>query len=67
MKPAEMRNLSREELAGKLTSWEEDLFRAGCNKAVGQLTQTHTIRTLRRTIARAKTLLNEKIDHAASK
>lgn len=67
MDATEMRTLSREELAGKLTGWEEELFRARCNKAVGQLTQSHTIRALRRTIARAKTLLNEKIDHAATK
>jgi large subunit ribosomal protein L29 len=66
MKAAEMRNLSREELLAKLAGFEEELFRAGCNKAVGQLTQTHTIRALRRTVARAKTLLNEKIAHAAS-
>jgi ribosomal protein L29 len=53
-------------LQAKLAGFEEQLFRAGCNKAVGQLTQTHTIRALRRTVARAKTLLNEKIAHAAS-
>lgn len=62
MKAAEMRNLSREELQAKLAGWEEELFRAHCSKAVGQLTQTHTIRVLRRTVARAKTLLNEKLD-----
>jgi large subunit ribosomal protein L29 len=67
MDATEMRTLSREDLAGKLSGWEEELFRARCNKAVGQLTQSHTIRALRRTIARAKTLLNEKIDHAATK
>jgi len=67
MDAAEMRNLSRAELAGKLAGWEEELFRARCNKAVGQLTQSHTIRALRRTVARAKTLLNEKIDDAANK
>ena len=62
MKAVEMRSLSREELQTKLSGWEEELFRARCGKAVGQLTQTHTIRVLRRTVARAKTLLNEKID-----
>jgi large subunit ribosomal protein L29 len=66
MTAAEMRNLSRDDLKTKLSGWEEELFRAHCGKAVGQLTQTHTIRVLRRTVARAKTLLNEKID-AASK
>ena len=66
MKAAEMRNLSREDLAGKLTGWEEELFRARCNLAVGQFTQTHQIQVLRKTIARAKTLLNEKSRDAAS-
>ena len=66
MKAAEMRNLSREDLAGKLTSWEEELFRARCNLAVGQFTQTHQIQVLRKTIARAKTLLNEMSRNAAS-
>jgi large subunit ribosomal protein L29 len=64
MKAADMRSLSRDELTGKLSTWEQELFKAHCEKAVGQLTQTHTIRDLRRTIARAKTLLHEKADHA---
>lgn len=66
MKAAEMRNLSREDLTGKLTGWEEELFRARCNLAVGQFTQTHQIQVLRKTIARAKTLLNEMSRNAAS-
>ena len=66
MKAAEMRYLSREELAGKLTGWEDELFRVRCNLAVGQMTQPHQINVLRKTIARAKTLLNEKSRDAAS-
>jgi large subunit ribosomal protein L29 len=69
MKAAELRTLSADELAGKVTAWEEELFRARCNKVVGQLQQTHTIPDLRRAIARAKTILNEKrgAPHAAGK
>lgn len=67
MKPTEMRTLSADELAGKVTAWEEELFRARCEKVVGQLTATHTIVDLRRNIARAKTILTEKHDAGGAK
>lgn len=69
MKATEMRTLAPDELAGKVVAWEEELFRARCNKVVGQLQQTHLIPGLRRTIARAKTILNEKrgAQHAAGR
>ncbi len=67
MKPTEMRTLSADELAGKVAAWEEDLFRARCEKVVGQLTATHTIPDLRRSIARAKTILHEKRDAGSAK
>ena len=60
MKPTEMRSLSPDELTGKVTAWEEELFRARCEKVVGQSTATHMIPDLRRNIARAKTILTEK-------
>ena len=60
MNATEMRTLKADELATKVTAWEEELFRARCEKVVGQLTATHTIPDLRRTIARAKTILSEK-------
>lgn len=62
MNSIDMRALSADELAGKVATWEEDLFRARCEKVVGQMTATHTIPDLRRTIARAKTILTEKRD-----
>jgi large subunit ribosomal protein L29 len=66
MNATDMRALTPEDLTGKLTGWEEELFRARCSQAVGQLNQTHTIQVLRKDIARAKTLLNEKAADAAS-
>jgi large subunit ribosomal protein L29 len=60
MKALEMRGLSPDELNGKVTAWEEELFRARCEKVVGQSTATHVIPDLRRNIARAKTILSEK-------
>ena len=67
MNATEMRTLSADELSGKVTAWEEDLFRARCEKVVGQLTATHTIPNLRRDIARAKTILTEKRDAGGAK
>ena len=60
MKAHEMRSLANEELASRLTGWEEEYFRARCNKAVGQLQNTNVLPSLRHDIARAKTILNEK-------
>lgn len=66
MNAHDQRALSNEELAGRVTSWEEELFRAHCNRVVGQLQNTNVLRALRRDIARAKTILNEKKQNAAS-
>ena len=60
MKAAEMRALSADELQGKVKAWEEELFRARCNKVVGQFQQTHLLPDIKRRIARAMTILNEK-------
>ncbi|HEX7927810.1 MAG TPA: 50S ribosomal protein L29 [bacterium] len=62
MNATEMRTLKADELATKVTAWEEELFRARCEKVVGQMTATHTIPVLRRNIARAKTILTEMRD-----
>ncbi len=55
-----MRSISGEELQGKLEEWEAELFRSTCNATVGQLPNPIVLRTMRRQIARAKTILNEK-------
>jgi len=65
MKANEMRQLSAEELEARVTEWQEDLFRARCNQAIGQATDAMQIRTMRRKIARAKTLIHETQQHAA--
>lgn len=66
MKATEMRQLAAEELAGRVTQWQEELFRMRCNQAIGQNTNTSHMHTVRRYIARAKTIINEKQRHAAS-
>ena len=65
MKAADMRALSPEELGDRVTEWEEELFRARCNKTIGQLTDTASLTVLRRRIARAKTIQAEKLRDAA--
>ncbi len=66
MKAAEMRQLSAEELGARVTEWEEARFRAKCSQTIGQLQNTNTLRELRHDIARAKTIINEKSQHAGS-
>ena len=65
MKTTEMRSLAVEELEGRVVNWHEEIFRARCNMAVGQLQNTNVFRELRRDIARAKTIIKEKISDAA--
>ena len=59
MKINEMRQLSAEELTGRVAEWQEDLFRARCNQVIGQNTDSSRLRIMRRQIARARTLINE--------
>ena len=66
MEAHEMRSLADEELATRVTAWEEEFFRTRCEQAVGQLTNTNLIKKLRRDIARGKTIINEKKKNAAS-
>ena len=66
MKAHEMRSLADEELASRLVGWEEEYFRARCNRSVGQLQDTSQVRKLRRDIARGKTILSEKSRNGAS-
>ena len=60
MKPVEWRELSAEELAAKAGQLRSELFTARIRKETGQLENTAKLRTLRRDIARAETILREK-------
>lgn len=60
MKTNELREKSVEELAVLLDEKQLDAFRLRMAKATGQLGNTHEVRANRRTIARIKTLINEK-------
>ena len=56
----ELRNKSEGELREELTSLLKEQFNLRMQKGTGQLARPHEIRTVRRDIARVRTLLNEK-------
>ena len=57
MKVKEIRDLSAEEIAKKVDSWEEELFNLRFQARMGQLSNPLQLRMVRRDIARAKTVL----------
>lgn len=58
MKATEIREMTDQELAGKLTACEKELLNLNIKQSTGQLTQSHLIRQTRKDIARIKTELN---------
>ncbi|NLG16503.1 MAG: 50S ribosomal protein L29 [Fibrobacter sp.] len=62
MKTKEIRDLSPEELTKKIDGWEEELFNLRFQAKMGQLANPLQLRHVRRDIARAKTIMNEKAE-----
>jgi large subunit ribosomal protein L29 len=60
VKPAQVRELSPDELKVKVGELSEQLFRLRIQKSIGQLDNALKIRSTRREIARIKTILREK-------
>jgi large subunit ribosomal protein L29 len=60
MKPAELRELTFEELAAKSVDLRGELFSAKVRMATGQLENTAKLKMFRRDIARVETILREK-------
>ncbi len=60
MKPAELRELSAEELRAKGAELRGQYFEARVKKVTGQLESTAQLRSLRRDIARVETLLRSR-------
>ena len=58
MKAREVRDLSAEEQAQKLAEVEKELFNLRIQQAAGQLEKPDRLRTVRRGIARIKTVMN---------
>jgi large subunit ribosomal protein L29 len=67
MKVNELRNLSREEVVKKVAELEEELFNLRFQAKMGQLANALQLRFVRRTIARAKTILAEKTANTVTK
>lgn len=60
MKAAELRDLSVDELNTKERDLADQLFRMRIQKAMGQLEAPVMLRTVRRDLARVKTILGQK-------
>ncbi len=59
-KPAELRDLSVDELKAKAKELDEQGFRLRLQKAMGQLDSPIKVRTTRRDLARIKTIIRQK-------
>ena len=60
MKAAELRDLGNDELDAKQRELADQLFRMRIQKSMGQLEAPEKIRTVRRDLARIKTVLRQK-------
>ena len=60
MKAAEVRGLSDDELRGRLRELQEELFNLRFQLATGQIENVGRIRTVRRDIARLKTIQQQR-------
>jgi large subunit ribosomal protein L29 len=60
MKAAELRDLSDEEMRGKMRELQEELFNLRFQLATGQIENVGRIRTVRRDIARLKTIQRQR-------
>ena len=64
MKVKEIRELTDEEIKTKLKETKEELFNLKFSQATGNLEKPSRIRELRHTVARLKTVLNEREKNA---
>ncbi len=60
MKAAELRDLAVEELGARERDLSDQLFRLRIQKSMGQLEVPEKLRTVRRDLARVKTVLRQK-------
>ena len=61
MKASEVRDLTVDELQDKLLQLKKEQFNLRFQAASGQLEKTHQVQTVRRDIARVKTILGQKV------
>ena len=62
MDAKEMQGLEVEELTKKIHDFKQELFHLRCQLAMGRIENPMRIREVRRSVARAKTVLREKVD-----
>ncbi len=62
MKAEELRNLGTDELGAKARDLTDQLFRLRIQKSMGQLEAPGKIRSVRRDLARVKTVLRQKTE-----
>ncbi|MBO0763856.1 MAG: 50S ribosomal protein L29 [Hyphomicrobiaceae bacterium] len=67
MKPEEVRAMSPDQLSEKLAGLKKEQFNLRFQKATGQLENTSRVRTVRRDIARIKTVQAQRRAAAAGK
>ena len=60
MKAAELRDLGADELATRERNLNDQLFRMRIQKSMGQLEAPEKMKTVRRDLARVKTVLRQK-------
>jgi large subunit ribosomal protein L29 len=60
MKVAEVRDLAVDELRQRERDLDDQLFRLRIQKSMGQLEAAHKLKSVRRDLARVKTVLREK-------
>jgi large subunit ribosomal protein L29 len=60
MKVTEVRDLQVDELRQREKDLDDQLFRLRIQKSMGQLEAAHKLKTLRKDLARVKTVLREK-------
>ena len=60
MEANEIRELSMSEIETNIADLKEELFNLRFQSATGQLTDSSRIRTIRKTIARMKTIIHER-------
>jgi large subunit ribosomal protein L29 len=64
VKAAEIRELTVDDLRAREKELDDQLFRLRIQKSMGQLEAPATVATMRRDLARIKTILREKEDKA---
>ncbi|MFT4792079.1 MAG: large subunit ribosomal protein L29 [Paracoccaceae bacterium] len=60
MKAAELRDMTPDQLREKLVALKKEAFNMRFQAATGQAEQTHKMTVTRRSVARVKTILNQK-------